>query len=232
MQETLILVVDDEEQIREAISDFLTGEGYLVEKAKDGAEALAKFKERIPDLILLDLMLPQINGFDVCKEIRKTSQVPIIMLTAKGQEVDKLIGLEVGADDYITKPFSLREVEARMKAVLRRTKNVPAELNNKAVLRFKYLEINTDTRQVFVKGNAIELTPSEYAILITLSRSPGRPFSRLQLLNSTWGESYAGYERAIDTHISNLRKKIEEDPHEPIFIQTVYGIGYKFGVLP
>ncbi|MDK2822232.1 MAG: hypothetical protein PWQ67_54 [Clostridia bacterium] len=230
MKETLVLVVEDEVKIRETLAQFLEKQGYLVEKAANGKEAIEKNSTKKPDLILLDLMLPEINGLEVCKEIRKNSYVPIIMVTAKGEEIDKLIGLELGADDYITKPFSLREVEARIKAVLRRTKVNQGQNETEEVLRFKYLEIKTQTREVIVKGNLIDLTPSEYAILLTLARSPGRPFSRLQLLNATWGESYAGYERAIDTHISNLRKKIEEDPHEPVFIQTVYGIGYKFGV--
>lgn len=229
MEETRILVVDDEQQIRDTMAQFLSNQGYQVEIATNGYEALEKNKSYKPDLILLDLMLPRLNGLEVCKEIRKTSSVPIIMLTAKGDEIDKLLGLEIGADDYITKPFSMREVEARMKAVLRRTKG---ELQQKENTRYKFgdLEIDTDKRQVFVKDKLIELTPSEYGILLTLATSPGRPYSRLQLLNSTWGESYAGYERAIDTHVSNLRKKIEEDPHDPVFIVTVYGIGYKFGV--
>jgi len=230
MEKTLVLVVDDEEQIRETVAGFLKGQGYQTEVAEDGKSALALFKSKRPDLILLDLMLPQVSGIDVCKEIRKESQVPIIMLTAKGDEIDKLIGLELGADDYITKPFSLREVEARMKAVLRRTKGNRNGREKEEVLKFRYLEIRPENREVLVNGELIELTPSEYTILLTLAKSPGRPFSRLQLLNSTWGESYAGYERAIDTHVSNLRKKIEENPHEPLFIQTVYGIGYKFGV--
>jgi len=229
MANPLILVLDDEEQIRETVAQFLEKEGYRIRKAANGQEALEKFNNKIPDLILLDLMLPRITGFDVCKEIRKTSQVPIIMLTAKGEEIDKLIGLELGADDYITKPFSLREVEARIKAVLRRTQGVSQEQKEEK-LNFNGLEINTNKREVLVKGQLIELTPSEYAILITLAISPGRPFSRLQLLNATLGESYAGYERAIDTHVSNLRKKIEDNPQEPVYIQTVYGIGYKFGV--
>ena len=230
MENPLILVVDDEGKIRETIAQFLKEQGYLVEMAANGREALEMLKSKKPDLILLDLMLPGIGGLEVCKQIRKESQVPIIMLTAKGEEIDKLIGLELGADDYITKPFSLREVEARMKAVLRRTNSSLTEIEKEEILIFKYLEIHPEIREVLVNGKLIELTPSEYAILLTLARSPGRPFSRLQLLNSTWGESYAGYERAIDTHVSNLRKKIETDPHEPIFIQTVYGIGYKFGV--
>lgn len=230
MQNTLILVVDDEQKIRETVASFLEDQGYQTVLAEDGKSALEIYKSKNPDLILLDLMLPQLSGIEVCKEIRKFSQVPIIMLTAKSDEVDKLIGLELGADDYITKPFSLREIEARIKAILRRVKGNSAKDTKEKVLQFKYLEIRPDTREVLVKGEIIELTPSEYAILLTLAKSPGRPFSRLQLLNATWGESYAGYERAIDTHISNLRKKIEETPHAPIFIQTVYGIGYKFGV--
>ncbi|MGI6226715.1 MAG: response regulator transcription factor [Peptococcales bacterium] len=231
MDKTKVLVVDDEKKIRETLADFLLNQGYQVEIAEDGKTTLELFKMKHFDLILLDLMLPKINGIEVCKEIRKESEIPIIMVTAKDEEIDKLIGLELGADDYITKPFSLREVEARMKAVLRRTKGTAIK-EKEIILKFRDLEIRPDTREVLIKEQLIELTPSEYAILLTLAQSPGRPFSRLQLLNSTWGESYAGYERAIDTHVSNLRKKIEEKPQEPSYIQTVYGIGYKFGVIP
>ena len=179
-------------------------------------------------MVILDLMLPKVDGLEVCKSIRRKSTVPIIMATARDEEIDKLLGLELGADDYITKPFSLRELKARIKAVLRRTKANPVVMGEEKLV-FGPLEINTDRREVRFEGKIIELTPSEYAILTTLSQNIGRPFSRLQLLNATLGESYAGYERAIDTHVSNLRKKIEPNPQKPIFILTVYGLGYKFG---
>ncbi|MBR6755512.1 MAG: response regulator transcription factor, partial [Peptococcaceae bacterium] len=160
--------------------------------------------------------------------IRQTSDVPIIMATARDEEIDKLLGLELGADDYITKPFSLRELKARIKAVLRRTKSGPSKPEEEKLV-FGPLEIDLDRRSVTLEGKLLELTPSEYAILITLAQNVGRPYSRLQLLNATLGESYAGYERAIDTHVSNLRKKVEPNPQKPIFILTVYGLGYKFG---
>lgn len=226
---TMVLVVDDEKQIRSNLREFLEKQGYIVKEAATGQEALDKFAFLQPDIILLDIMLPKMSGFDVLKQLRKISHVPIIMLTAKNEEVDKLIGLEIGADDYITKPFSLREVEARIKAILRRNnlKNAPPE---KETIHFANLVIHVEKRQVFINEKPIDLTPSEFAILLTLARNPERPFSRLQLLNAALGENYAGYERSIDTHVSNLRKKIEEISPETDFIQTVYGIGYKFGV--
>ncbi|MFZ7103023.1 MAG: response regulator transcription factor [Peptococcaceae bacterium] len=224
-----ILVVEDENHIRENIVNFLLSQGYPVIAAPDGRKALEIFSKEKPDLILLDIMLPELNGFDTCREIRRISQIPVIMLTAKGDEVDKLIGLELGADDYITKPFSLREVEARIRAVLRRTRNSVSPVEEDDIFTIRDLQVNFTKREVSVQGTHIDLTPSEYTILVTLVKSPGRPFSRLQLLNATLGESYAGYERAIDTHISNLRKKIESDPAKPVYILTVYGFGYKIG---
>jgi len=186
------------------------------------------FHESRPDLVILDLMLPKVDGLEVCKQIRRDSDVPIIMVTARDEEIDKLLGLELGADDYITKPFSLRELKARIKAVLRRTKSGGMK-DEEEILTLGYLEINLDRREVKKDGAVIDLTPSEYAILTTLCQNIGRPYSRLQLLNATLGESYAGYERAIDTHVSNLRKKIEPNPQKPVYILTVYGLGYKFG---
>ena len=218
-----IMLVEDETSIRETMAEFLAEEGFEA----DGLEALEVFRENQPDLIILDLMLPKLDGLEVCKAIRQKSNVPIIMVTARDEEIDKLLGLELGADDYITKPFSLREMKARIKAVLRRTGFQGSTEEHK--ISFGALEINTDRREVRMNNKIIELTPSEYAILTTLSQNVGRPYSRLQLLNATLGESYAGYERAIDTHVSNLRKKIEPNPQKPIYILTVYGLGYKFG---
>lgn len=197
--------------------------------AKDGEEAIALFEEKKVDLVILDLMLPKVDGLEVCKHIRRNSDVPIIMVTARDEEIDKLLGLELGADDYITKPFSLRELKARIKAVLRRTKSGSVKGAADEVLSFGTLEVDLGRREVKQQGKIIDLTPSEYAILITLCQNIGRPYSRLQLLNATLGESYAGYERAIDTHVSNLRKKIEPNPQKPVYILTVYGLGYKFG---
>lgn len=226
MQEKL-LVVEDEENIRQNITEYFLDQGYKVVEAGDGEEALTLFQSEKPDLIILDLMLPKLDGIDVCKTIRKEHTTPIIMVTARSEEIDKLLGLELGADDYITKPFSLRELNARVKAVFRRSRPVADHLED--IRTFGPLKINLDRREVRFNDETVDLTPSEYAILITLSENVGRPYSRLQLLTATLGESYAGYERAIDTHVSNLRKKIEPNPQKPIFIQTVYGLGYKFG---
>lgn len=225
----VIMVVEDEDNIRANVAEFLQTEGYETVLAKDGEEALRFFEQRPPDLVILDLMLPKVDGLEVCKRLRQHSAVPIIMVTARNEEIDKLLGLELGADDYITKPFSLRELKARIKAVMRRTKVNPAQASAEEKLTFGKLEVNLDRREVRVGGKVVDLTPSEYAILTTLCQNIGRPYSRLQLLNATLGESYAGYERAIDTHVSNLRKKIEDNPQKPVYILTVYGLGYKFG---
>lgn len=225
----VIMVVEDEDNIRANVAEFLQTEGYDTILAKDGEEALRFFEQQQPDLVILDLMLPKVDGLEVCKKLRQHSAVPIIMVTARNEEIDKLLGLELGADDYITKPFSLRELKARIKAVLRRTKVNPSQANTEEKLIFGKLEVNLDRREVRVGGKVVDLTPSEYAILTTLCQNIGRPYSRLQLLNATLGESYAGYERAIDTHVSNLRKKIEDNPQKPVYILTVYGLGYKFG---
>ena len=224
-----ILIVDDDNNIAELISLYLTKECFDTKIVNDGEEALKAFSSFAPNLILLDLMLPKVDGLEVCKKLRQHSAVPIIMVTARNEEIDKLLGLELGADDYITKPFSLRELKARIKAVLRRTKVNPSQANTEEKLIFGKLEVNLDRREVRVGGKVVDLTPSEYAILTTLCQNIGRPYSRLQLLNATLGESYAGYERAIDTHVSNLRKKIEDNPQKPVYILTVYGLGYKFG---
>ena len=224
-----ILIVEDETNIRANMTEFLQAEDFETILAKDGEEAITLFEEKKPDLVILDLMLPKIDGPEVCKHIRRDSDVPIIMVTARDEEIDKLLGLELGADDYITKPFSLRELKARIKAVLRRTKSGSVKGNDEEILTFGTLEVDLGRREVKQQGKIIDLTPSEYAILITLCQNIGRPYSRLQLLNATLGESYAGYERAIDTHVSNLRKKIEPNPQKPVYILTVYGLGYKFG---
>ena len=224
-----ILIVEDETNIRANMAEFLQAEDFETVLAKDGEEAIALFEEKKVDLVILDLMLPKVDGLEVCKHIRRNSDVPIIMVTARDEEIDKLLGLELGADDYITKPFSLRELKARIKAVLRRTKSGSVKGAADEVLSFGTLEVDLGRREVKQQGKIIDLTPSEYAILITLCQNIGRPYSRLQLLNATLGESYAGYVRAIDTHVSNLRKKIEPNPQKPVYILTVYGLGYKFG---
>ncbi len=223
----IILIVEDEDSIRHNMVSYLRDQGYDILEAADGQAALQIYKDKSPDLVILDLMLPLMDGLEVCKEIRKRHTTPVIMVTAKSEEIDKLLGLELGADDYITKPFSLRELSARVKAVFRRSRHQVVSSEDKR--EFGPLSVNLDRREVRLHGEVVELTPSEYAILTTLSEHIGRPYSRLQLLSATLGDSYAGYERAIDTHVSNLRKKIEPNPQKPIFIQTVYGLGYKFG---
>lgn len=221
-----ILVVDDEEKLREMVRNYLTNDGFIVIEAADGAEAIELHQKERPDLIVLDWMMPGVNGLDVCKSIRQLGNTPVIMLTAKTEEVDKLLGLELGADDYITKPFSLRELVARIKAVLRRTlAGIPAR---DEIIKIKEMEVDMEGREVRVKNKKIDLTPTEFKILNVLAGSPGRVYSRLQLLDAAFGYAYEGYERSIDTHVSNLRKKIEPDPANPEYILTVYGAGYRF----
>lgn len=222
-----ILVVDDEEKIREMIKNYLANEGFEIIEASSGDEALDSVKKEKPSLIVLDWMLPGMSGLEVCKSIRSQSNVPIIMLTARTEEVDKLLGLELGADDYITKPFSLRELAARIRVVLRRAE--PGEEKKADTLKIGGIEINFDRHEVWSEGKSITLTPTEFKILRILSGKPGRVYSRIQLLDAVLGFAYEGYERSIDTHISNLRKKIEPDPANPRYILTVHGLGYRFG---
>lgn len=225
MESIRILVIDDEEAIGNVIKDYLEAQGYEVFWAKDGYFALDTFRKAHPDLVILDLMLPGKSGFDVCKELRQESDVPVIMLTAKADEIDRVLGLELGADDYVTKPFSLRELAARVRAVLRRVgKGVE---DQRGVLRVGDITVDADGHQVTVSGSEVALTPTEFSILLFLAERPGRVAGRLQLVNASLGEAYVGYERSIDTHVSNLRKKIEDDPANPRRLQTVYGVGYK-----
>lgn len=224
-----ILVVDDEPKLLNMVSDYLKSEGYKVVQAHLGKAALdeALNPRADMDLIVLDLMLPDMSGLDVCRAIRSKSDVPIIMLTAKAEEVDKLIGLEMGADDYITKPFSLRELGARIRAVLRRTEGSGARQTPSETVTVGDLVVDNAKHQVYVAGQPVSLTPTEFKILSILASYPGRVYSRLQLVDAVLGESYEGYERSIDTHVSNIRRKIEKDPGEPKYIRTVYGVGYK-----
>ncbi|GFN22813.1 MAG: response regulator transcription factor [Thermoanaerobacteraceae bacterium] len=222
----LILVVEDEEKIKDMVAGYLTREGFRVQTAVTGLEALQLLERHKFDLVVLDWMLPGLSGLEVCKQVRQKSDVPIIMLTARSEEVDKLLGLELGADDYITKPFSLRELVARIKVVLRRSKG--QETSRQEELTIGDLYINFTTREVRIDQREIELTPTEFALLSVMARHPGRVFSRMQLLDLALGEAFLGYERSVDTHISNLRKKIEKDPGNPEYILTVYGVGYKF----
>lgn len=223
-----ILIVDDEDKIRDLINKYLVNEGFEVIEAADGHQALELVAAEKPDLIVLDWLLPGISGLEVCRQVRQKSNIPVIMLTAKTEEIDKLLGLELGADDYITKPFSLRELTARIRVVLRRVD--PGGETKTNSIKVDGLEINLDRHEVWSNGKNISLTPTEFKMLNVLFSNPGRVYSRLQLLDAVFGYAYEGYERSIDTHISNLRKKIETDPANPRYILTVYGMGYRFGV--
>jgi len=220
-----ILIVDDERKIVQGLVAYFQQAGFETLTAYDGHSALDLARREQPDLILLDLMLPEIDGLDVCRQIRRDSAVPIIMLTARVEETDTLIGLELGADDYIIKPFSPREVVARARAVLRRTSGTlaaPTSLRSGPVL------VDLDRRQVTVNDHPVELTPTEFALLTALMRNAGRPLTRAQLLDAAQGDAFEGYERTIDAHIKNLRRKIEANPANPGSILTVFGVGYKF----
>lgn len=212
------------------ISSYLQNEGYETVEAANGDSAVQTVKNDQIDLVLLDIMMPEMDGYEALKEIRSIQKkLPVIMLTAKTDEIDKIVGLEMGADDYITKPFSLRELSARIKAVLRRATNEDSDVDEDEILEHGEIMINLSTYEVFVSGKRVNLTPTEFKILAMLAQKPGRVYSRLQLMNAAFGETYANYERSIDTHVSNLRRKVENDPHNPTYIHTMYGIGYRFG---
>jgi DNA-binding response OmpR family regulator len=225
-----ILLVDDEQSIQTLLSYPLRKEGYHVTSALDGNEALQRFDEGRFDLVVLDLMLPRRDGVEVCRELRSRSQVPIIMLTAKGSESDKVAGLEVGADDYITKPFSMREFRSRVKAALRRSRMISptAERDDAEPIVHGDLTIDFDRRLVTLAGEEIKVTYVEFEILGALARSPGRVLSRETLLEHVWGDSEYRDPRTVDVHIRHLREKIERDPKEPEFLFTVRGVGYRF----
>lgn len=221
-----ILVVDDEAKIVQIARDYLEHAGFSVIGAGDGNTAVALAKDKQPDLIVLDLGLPGMDGLDFTRAIRKTSDTPIIMLTARGEETDKLVGLELGADDYIVKPFSPKELVARVRTVLRRADakpNEPAQL-----IRTTDIQLDVPKMSASVNGAPVQLTATEFQLLATLARQPGRIFTRAQLLDAVRGVAFESYERAIDAHIKNIRRKIEPDTREPRYILTVYGIGYKF----
>jgi DNA-binding response OmpR family regulator len=220
-----ILIVDDERKIVQGLENYFRQAGYDTLAAYDGRQALDTARREQPDLVVLDLMLPEVDGIEVCRRLRQQSAVPIIMLTARVEETDMLIGLEVGADDYITKPFSPREVLARARALLRRAAGA---LVSTDMLRSGPVAIDIQRRSVQVADRPIDLTPIEFQLLVTLLRNAGRPLSRAQLLDAAQGESFEGYERTVDAHIKNLRRKIEPDPARPALILTVFGVGYKF----
>jgi len=218
-----ILVVDDEAQIVDLLRSYLRRDGFEVDEAADGEAALAAAARMRPDLIILDLMLPKMDGREVCRRIRETANTPIIMLTARDEETDKLLGLELGADDYITKPFSPREVTARVRAVLRRGSRETVE-----VVRAGDLLIDLRAHEVSLGGRRVELTPTEFRLLETMAGHPNQVFTRMQLIDRVQGHAFEGYERTVDAHIKNLRGKVEPDPKTPRYIVTVYGVGYKF----
>ncbi|MBI2829838.1 MAG: response regulator transcription factor [Chloroflexi bacterium] len=219
-----ILVVDDEKKIVEIVRAYLEKDGFQVTSAYDGKMALELAKRQNPDLIVLDLMLPEVSGWDVCRSLRKESNVPIIMLTARDETTDKIVGLELGADDYMTKPFDPKELVSRVKAVLRRSAAPPTP---RAIISVAGLVVDIEKRTAFRDGQGISLTPNEFDLLRVMAENPGRVFSRSQLLDRVQGDAYEGYERTIDSHIKNLRKKVESDPEHPKYIITVYGVGYK-----
>jgi two-component system alkaline phosphatase synthesis response regulator PhoP len=220
-----ILIVDDEPKIVTLARDYLERAGFAVTSAGDGQTALATFRAQPPDLIVLDLGLPGRDGLDVTRAVRRDSDVPIIMLTARGEESDKLVGLELGADDYMVKPFSPKELVARVRAVLRRAEGRAGPAAD--MLHAGDLTLDVPRLRLTVGGRTVELTATEFQLLATLARQPGRIFTRAQLLDAVHGVAFESYERAIDTHIKNLRRKIEADPRQPRYIQTVYGVGYK-----
>ncbi|HVY78608.1 MAG TPA: response regulator transcription factor [Solirubrobacterales bacterium] len=224
---TRILLVDDEQSIQTLLSYPLRKDGYHVTSAQDGREALQRFEEARFDLVILDLMMPKLNGVEVCRELRSRSQVPIIILTAKGSETDKVAGLEVGADDYITKPFSMREFRSRVKAALRRSR-MAGERPEEETIDHGDLVIDFSRRMVTLRGEEIQVTYVEFEILGALARSPGRVLSRETLLEHVWGDSEYRDPRTVDVHIRHLREKLEKDPKEPEFLFTVRGVGYRF----
>ena len=225
---TKILVVEDEKSFSEPLSFLLGKEGYKVEVAESGTDAVAKFNKNGADLILLDLMLPGMSGTDVCKEIRSHSMVPIIMLTAKDDEVDTVIGLELGADDYVTKPYSSRELLARIKAVLRRKGDFQLEEGESTTVQVGDIKLDSDRHIVSIKGENVPLPLKEFELLEFLMRNEGRVLTRGQLIDRVWGGDYYGDTKTLDVHIKRLRSKIEVDPANPVLIQTIRGLGYKF----
>ena len=225
-----VLVVDDEKLIVKGIRFSLEQEGMEVDCAYDGEEAVQKAKENEYDIILLDVMLPKLDGFEVCQQIREFSSVPVIMLTAKGDDMDKILGLEYGADDYITKPFNILEVKARIKAIIRRTKKKAPEKENRKVVEKGDLHLDCDSRRLNIGGKEINLTAKEFDLLELMALNPNKVYSRDHLLNAVWGYDYPGDVRTVDVHIRRLREKIEANPSEPKYVHTKWGVGFYFNV--
>lgn len=222
---TKILVVEDEESIRESLAFLLNKEGYEVKTIVNGTEAVEAFEKFNPDLVLLDIMLPGLSGVEVTKKIRQKSQTPIIMLTAKDTELDKVLGLEIGADDYVTKPFSGRELLARIKALLRRTGEV---ISGEGALKVGPIEIDQDRHQVLIRGQENSMPLKEFELLLYLTQNSGRVLTRNQLIDRIWGSDYFGDTKTLDVHMKRLRARVEKDPTNPKYLQTVRGVGYKF----
>ena len=222
---TTVLVVEDEIEIARIVRDYLRNAGFEVIVVGDGGSAVASVRSAKPDLLVLDLGLPGQDGLDVAREIRRWSNTPIVMLTARGDETDRIVGLELGADDYVVKPFSPKELVARVRAVLRRSRTAA---RGDEIVRAGDVEIDTGKMRVSVAGTSVELTPTEFQLLATLAREPGRVFTRSQLLDAVHGVAIESYERAIDAHVKNLRRKIEPTPGSPRYVVTVHGVGYRF----
>lgn len=223
-----VLVVDDEKLIVKGIRFSLEQDGMEVDCAYDGEEALQKAQENTYDMMLLDIMLPKMNGFEVCQAVREFSDVPIIMLTAKGDDMDKILGLEYGADDYITKPFNILEVKARIKAIMRRTGAKDKKSEQESVVESGDLRLDCDSRQLYVCGNPINVTAKEFDLLELLVKHPNKVYSRESLLNLVWGKDYPGDERTVDVHVRRLREKIEPNASEPKYVHTKWGVGYYY----
>ncbi len=220
-----VLVVEDELKISRLIRDYLEGAGFAVLEAPDGETAIALTRSQRPDMVVLDLGLPGMDGLDVTRRIRESSAVPIIMVTARVEETDRIVGLELGADDYLTKPFSPKELVARIRAVLRRAE---ATIGGGEVVKAGDVTIDIPKRRVTVRGDEVELTATEFDLLLTMARHPGRIYTRAQLLDGVHGVSFESYERSVDAHIKNIRRKVEADPRNPELVLTVYGVGYRF----
>ena len=229
-QSVNILIVDDEPKMRDLVKLYLERDGFKVTEAGDGEQVLKLLETQSIDLVILDIMMPKLDGLSVCKEIRKLYDIPVIMLTARGEEIDRVLGFELGADDYVVKPFSPRELVARVKALLRRTTAVKTPATGASAYRFPGLVINNDAREVEVNGNRLNLTPKEFELLAFLAKNAGRVFTREQLLEHVWGYDFYGDLRTVDTHIKKLREKISRFGEASSYIATVWGVGYKFEV--
>lgn len=226
MAQNSVLLVDDDVKITKLLESYFAQEGFVVKKAHDGSEALKSIIETKPDIVVLDLMLPAMDGLEICRQVRKKSDIPILMLTARDEEADRLIGLELGADDYVAKPFSPREVVARARAILRRTQQTAS--NKQRFIKAGNISIDIFGHEALLDGKALDLTPTEFKILELLASNAGRVFTRLQIVEYVQDYAFDGYERTIDAHVKNLRRKLGDNPKEPQIIQTVYGVGYKF----